>query len=107
MKRDFTYIDDIIDGLLKVCFFEDIELKSIYNIGCSNPVEILEFIKLLENQIGIKAQVNYKPIQKGEALSTFADITLIESDLGFKPKIAIEEGVNKFISWFKEYYNYK
>tara|TARA_B100000212_G_C27381459_1_gene537292 strand:- start:1462 stop:2478 length:1017 start_codon:yes stop_codon:yes gene_type:complete len=115
MMRDFTYIDDIIELILKA--IDKLSLKDnqinnsnliapaeIYNIGNSRPINLMEFINILEKEIGIKAIKNFKPMQPGDVKNTFSDTQKIEEWLGFKPNTEIEEGVKKFVSWYKQYY---
>ena len=103
MQRDFTYIDDIVQGILGA-----IKTKKsghwVYNLGNSQP-EILEnFISLIEQNLGMKANKNYLPIQPGDVEKTFANIDLSKKDLKFKPKTSIFKGIPKFIEWYKDYY---
>lgn len=109
MYRDFTYIDDIIDGILAVIPQEikkdDNGTKyKIYNIGNNKPVKIIDFISILEKNIGKTAKKEFLPMQKGDVYETFADIDDLIRDTGFKPKVSIEEGLEKFVSWYKQYY---
>lgn len=120
MKRDFTYIDDIVEGLLRVIDFipkpsPDWSSDSpnpgisyapyrIYNIGNNRPVELLHFIQVLETCLGVKAKKNLLPLQLGDVPYTYADIEDLFSDLAFKPETSIEEGIEKFVMWYREYY---
>ena len=120
MMRDFTYIDDIIEGIIKVLFKPaqqneqwnaiqpDITSSKapyrIYNIGHSSPVELMYFIETIEKAMGKVAIKEYLSIQPGDVLKTYADISKIEKDFNFQVTTSIEEGVKKFISWFKLYY---
>ena len=106
MKRDFTYIDDIVDGLKKIIsIIEKKELGyQIYNLGNNKPVELIYFIETLENAIGKKARKEYLPMQKGDVPITYADIDKTKEIFGFEPKIGIEKGLKEFIKWYKEYY---
>ncbi|MDD3048722.1 MAG: NAD-dependent epimerase/dehydratase family protein [Bacilli bacterium] len=112
MFRDFTYIDDIVESITllikkipkkdknQVCY-------KIYNIGNNKPEKIDRFIEILEKNIGKRAiKINY-PMQKGDVKSTFADISELIKDTSYKPKTNIEEGLKKFIEWYKEYYKIK
>jgi UDP-glucuronate 4-epimerase len=105
MKRDFTYIDDIIDGVIssleKSFDFE------IFNLGNNKPVNLLDFIEILEKKINIKANKNLVPMQPGDMKETYADISKSTKMLGFKPKTTIEEGLSRFIEWYKTYYKIK
>ncbi|MFA5010602.1 MAG: NAD-dependent epimerase/dehydratase family protein [Ignavibacteria bacterium] len=119
MKRDFTYIDDIIEGVIKVMTripkrkkktekiypSNSIAPYKIYNIGNSQPVELKYFIKVLEHSMRKKAKKKYLPLQAGDVLQTNADVIDLEKEIGFKPRISLEEGISKFISWYKGYYS--
>jgi UDP-glucuronate 4-epimerase len=123
MKRDFTYIDDIINGVIRI--MERIPQPNpswdmanpdpgssyapykLYNIGNNNPVELTKFIKLLEENIGRKAVKNLLPMQVGDVPITYADIDDLVRDIGFKPVTTIEEGIKKFVIWYRSYYNVK
>jgi len=102
MKRDFTYIDDIVDGMIAA-----INLGApceVFNLGNHRPVELLRFIELLEKALGKSAVKEMLPMQPGEVLETFADIEKSQKLLGFYPSISIEEGIERFAAWFKEYH---
>ncbi len=102
MKRDFTYIDDIIDGIMLVLEKElDFEL---FNLGHGSPSALMEFIETLEKCLNKKAEKDFLPMQKGDVPMTYADISKAERMLGFKPKVSLEEGVEKFVNWYKEWY---
>ena len=119
MKRDFTYIDDIIEGVVRVMDRvpepdagwngdrpdpgTSFAPYKIYNIGNNNPVELMRFIETLEDILGIKAEKNLLPIQPGDVPATFADVDDLVKDVGFKPSIPIQEGMKKFIEWYKEW----
>jgi len=76
----------------------------IYNIGNNQPVELVRFIEVLEEKLGKKAIKNFLPLQAGDVTETYADISAIQRDIGFKPATSIEEGIGKFVKWYKEYY---
>ena len=104
MERDFTYIDDIINGI-----FGTIEIKKkfkhkIYNLGNSKPELLEDFIKIIEDNLDKKARKKYLPIQPGDVEKTYADINESQNDLNFKPQTTIEQGIPRFISWYKSYY---
>ncbi len=102
MKRDFTYIDDIIKGVI-----ESLNTKfdyEIFNLGNNKAVNLLDFVSMLEEKLGIKAKKNMKPMQIGDMYETCADISKSEKMLGFKPKTDIDSGLQKFVDWFKKYY---
>lgn len=98
-KRDFTYIDNIIDGILAAinscCGYE------IYNLGSSNPIRLDELIKQIENVLGKKASVNYQPSQPGDVIQTYADITKAKSRLGYEPKTPLCLGLASFAEWLR------
>lgn len=103
MKRDFTYIDDMVPTVLRSldtpCSYE------IYNLGGNQPVELMHFISLLEKELGMEAEKEFLPMQPGDVVETYADIDKAKRDFGFEPKIGIEEGLKRFVEWFKEYYS--
>lgn len=119
-KRDFTYIDDIVNGIIKV--IEKPPQKNpnwtglkpdpgssrapwkVYNIGNNSPVELEEFIKAIEDSIGLKAKKNFLPLQPGDVPDTYADISALEKDFNYRPNTSIYEGINKFIDWYRDYY---
>ncbi|WP_375324234.1 NAD-dependent epimerase/dehydratase family protein [Flagellimonas sp. GZD32] len=110
MERDFTYIDDIVDGILKVIQkpqekrLEQKEFYKIYNIGNSKSVPLMQFITELENSLNITAIKDFQPIQPGDVLKTWADITEFEGDYDYHPTTNIKEGIEKFVTWYKSYY---
>jgi UDP-glucuronate 4-epimerase len=107
MQRDFTYIDDIVQGV--VAALEKVSNKSheVYNLGNNTPVKLLDFITTLEKTIGKEARKNFKPRQPGDVLTTYADITKAQKDLGYIPKTELAEGIGNFYQWYKEYYKIK
>lgn len=110
MRRDFTYIDDIVDGVLRVFGRppqpdDDGAPLKIYNIGNDRPVELLGFVEVLEGALGVKAIREMCPMQPGDVLSTHADITALRNDFGFSPKTRIEDGLPAFASWYRDYYS--
>jgi len=104
MERDFTYIDDAISGIIFA--FEESYPYEIFNIGNNNPVQLGYLINCLERKIGRKAIKEYLPLQSGDVIKTWADIEKAEKLLGFKPKFSIEQGIEKFINWYRSYYKY-
>ena len=120
MRRDFTYIDDIIEGVARVLdrppapdpvWDRDIPDPGtsyapyrIYNIGNNKPVELLHFIEVVEKCLGRKARKNLLPLQPGDVSVTYADISELERDIGFKPQTSLEEGIPRFIDWYRKYY---
>lgn len=121
MERDFTYIDDIVEGIYKLLDVipkpnpgwdetkDDISTSfapyKIYNIGNNQPVKLMKFISILEEKIGKEAEKIYMDMQPGDVLRTYADVSDLEKDIGFKPSTSIEDGLEKFVSWYRDYYN--
>lgn len=121
MVRDFTYVDDITEGIMKVS--EDIPVKvsdsvkeqnvsysktapyKVYNIGNSTPIQLMDFIIAIENSLGIKAKKKFMGMQPGDVPRTEADVKDLEKNLGYKPDTPVQRGINQFIEWYKEYYN--
>lgn len=121
MKRDFTYIDDIVEGIIRVA---DRPAKpnpdwtgqnpdpgssyapyKIYNIGNSNPVELMDYIGALEKALGKVAEKNMLPLQQGDVPSTFADVSDLVRDTGYKPATSVEDGVAAFVEWYNKFHN--
>jgi len=121
MKRDFTYIDDIVEGIFRVMKSipqantewsgENPDPESspapykIYNIGNNSPVGLMDFIHAIEEKLGKQAEKNFMPLQPGDVPATWADVTPLIEELGYTPKTKIKEGVGKFIDWYRWYYN--
>jgi len=120
MKRDFTYVDDVVSAMVKLIPMpakasinwnsnnpdpssSNVPYK-IYNIGNHSPVDLLDMIECLENEIGKKAVKNFEPMQMGDVQSTCADVTELMQDTGFSPSTNIAEGIKSFVAWYKEYY---
>ena len=119
-RRDFTYIDDIVEGVIRT--LDQIAVGNanwsgdtpdsatslapykLYNIGSNNPVELLRFIELIEDRLGRKAERNLLPLQPGDVPDTYADVDALIEDVGYKPTTPIEEGIARFIDWYREYY---
>lgn len=120
MERDFTYIDDIVEGIVRVMKRipepnphwsgenPDPAMSAapykLYNIGNNNPVKLLHLIEVLEECLGKKAEKNLLPLQPGDVAATFADVESLIKDVDFKPGTPIEEGVKKFVEWYQDYY---
>jgi len=120
-RRDFTYIDDIVEGIVRVIdrpapINPDWDSNNpdpasssapyrIYNIGNNNPVELMEYIKALESSIGIKAEKELLPLQPGDVPDTFADVDDLVKEFGYKPSMSVKQGVANFVKWYKEYNN--
>ncbi|MFC1681000.1 NAD-dependent epimerase [Pseudomonadota bacterium] len=120
MIRDFTYVDDIVEGIVRVIDqpakgneswsgsnpdpASSLAPYRIYNIGNNTPVELMKYIEVLESSLGKKAKLEMLPIQDGDVPATFADTTRFTDDLGFKPETTVEEGVSRFVDWYCSYY---
>ena len=109
MRRDFTFIDDIVSGVIAVTDAPPADAGAapphrVYNIGNNNPEPLLRMIDVLEEAIGVKAIRSLEPMQPGDVPATYADITAISRDYGFAPTTPIEVGIPKFVEWFKEYH---
>lgn len=107
MERDFTYIDDIIEGITALIHTpptEDQHLHRIVNIGRSSPVNLMTFIGFLEKYLGKKAIIHFMPIQQGDVPSTWADTTLLRNLTGYSPATDLEEGIRSFVEWYVEYH---
>ena len=123
MLRDFTYIDDIVEGVVRVLDKPATANPDwqgatpdpgtspapyrLFNIGNNNPVELNEFIEIIETCLGRKAIKEFQDIQPGDVKATFADIDDLINDVGFKPSTPLKTGIERFIRWYKEYYNIK
>jgi len=120
MRRDFTYIDDIVEGIVRVidrkpqslseAISESSSIRTeapykVYNIGNNQPVELLYFIETLENCLGIAAKKEMLPIQPGDVPETYADIEDLVKDTGFKPNTPLKVGLGRFVDWYRSYYN--
>ncbi len=120
MKRDFTYIDDIVEGVIRSldhvaepdpgwCGDQPDPGTSnapyrLYNIGNNSPVELMSLIETLEKQLGKTAEKVMLPIQPGDVPATYADVDALIEDVGFRPETSIEEGVSRFVKWYQEFY---
>jgi UDP-glucuronate 4-epimerase len=120
MVRDFTYIDDIVEGIVKILkrppagdpAFDrnhpdpasSADSYRVYNIGNSNPVRLQEFIDAIENELGVKANRKYLPMQPGDVPFTFADVSHLERDFGYRPATAVADGIREFVAWYRNYY---
>ena len=103
---EFFYreVDDIVEGILKVANARPDGYK-IYNIGNSKPVELLDFINLMEKAIGVPAIKELLPMQPGDVYETYADTTLLATDSGYRPSTPLEKGITEFLNWYKDYYH--
>ncbi|HHD15297.1 MAG TPA: NAD-dependent epimerase/dehydratase family protein, partial [Euryarchaeota archaeon] len=102
MQRDFTYIDDIVAGV--TASIDRPFRYEVFNLGNNEPSDLEYFISLIEKELGMKAERNYLPMQPGDVPATFADIEHSRKLLGFEPRTSLEEGVKRFIGWYREYY---
>ena len=106
--RDFTYVDDIVDGVVKVLLYPPaagaIPPGRIFNLGHHRPVETLLFVQMLEQLLGKKAAIELLPPQPGDMFETCADLTRVQAEIGFAPKVPLEEGLRRFVEWFRGYY---
>lgn len=103
LKRDFTYIDDIVSGVVAASDASHSGHK-LYNLGNHQPVALKHFVSVLEEALGKKAEIEYAPMQPGDVMETYADITESQNDLGYQPQCSIEKGLPMFVSWYKKYY---
>jgi UDP-glucuronate 4-epimerase len=120
MQRDFTYIDDIVEGICRVIDLPPVSNPAwcrdnpdpgtsycpyrIYNIGNNQKVALMRYIEVLEDCLGTKAKKNFLPMQPGDVPATFADVEDLIRDVGFKPNTSIEEGIRHFVEWYRDYY---
>lgn len=109
MQRDFTYVDDIVTGICALteksaALTMDGTPYKVYNIGNSSPVELMEFVRAIEDELGKKAVVAFRPLPAGDVKATYADTSDILRDTGFAPKTPLKDGVKAFVAWYKEYY---
>jgi len=107
LERDFTYVDDIVKGIIKITNSEKInedQKYSLYNIGNSKPVKLLDFITEIEDNLGEKAKKEMLPMQPGDVERTWADVSQLKKDFGYNPTTSVKEGVAKFVKWYNEYY---
>ncbi|UDM38215.1 GDP-mannose 4,6-dehydratase [Acinetobacter haemolyticus] len=108
MERDFTYIGDIVSGIMSIIEKGPVKKQevshNVYNLGNNKPEKLLDMINILEEKLGVKAEKNFLPMQPGDVYSTYADIEVTKKDYGYEPKISLEEGLDKFVLWYKSYY---
>lgn len=120
MKRDFTYIDDIVEGVVRIIDKKPVGDPQwngddpdpatsyapyrIYNIGNNNVVQLLDFIHVLEDCLGKKAQLEMLPMQNGDVKATFANVDALQEAVGFKPSTSVSEGLSRFVTWYRDYY---
>ena len=120
MKRDFTYVDDIVEGVIRIAAQpaapdpdwsgvapaagSSLAPWRLYNIGNNTPVELMRVIEILEAELGIEAVKDYLPMQPGDVPATFADVDALERAVGYRPKTPIEEGIRRFVAWYRDFY---
>ena len=120
MYRDFTYIDDIVEGVIRVIdhpAHSDISWNGkdgrvstssapykVYNIGNNNPVKLMDFITAIEKKLGKEIQKNFLPLQAGDVPATYADVNDLVEDLGYKPATSIQEGIDSFVDWYLDFF---
>lgn len=104
LSRDFTYIDDIVEGIVATIVKDNASEYAIYNIGNSKPVKLLDFVLEIEKATGIEAKKDMYPMQPGDVERTWADTSGLEKDYGYKSQTSISHGVKKFVEWYREYY---
>lgn len=121
MQRDFTYISDIVQGIIKVLDnppkgnknwnpknpdpSSSVAPYKIYNIGNNEPVELMYFVKTIEEELGKKAKINLLPIQPGDVPATYADVTDLVENFNYKPQTSVKEGIKNFINWYRKFYS--
>jgi len=119
-SRDFTYIDDIVEGIIKILDnpartnikwdsnnpdpATSMSPWSVYNIGNNKPVQLMDYIKALEKTLGIKAKINFLPLQQGDVSNTYANVDNLISKINYKPSTSINDGISNFVDWYKKYY---
>jgi UDP-glucuronate 4-epimerase len=120
MLRDFTYIDDIVEGIIRVIDnpakmnekWDNVDPSTssapykVYNIGNNNPVKLMDFIEAIENKLGKKIEKNMMPLQAGDVPATYADVSDLVEDLDYKPATPVQDGINNFIDWYLEFFGY-
>jgi len=105
--RDFTYIDDIVEGTIKTLLYprpSSAIPARIFNLGHQRSVETVLFVRMLEEMLGRSAQVEFLPPQIGDIVETCADLGRVRAEVGYSPKVPLEEGLRRFVAWFKTYY---
>jgi len=123
MWRDFTYVDDIVEGVIRVADLPPVKDEqwsveegssasssapySIYNIGHGSPISLMDFVKAIEDELGIEAKKNYREMQPGDVYQTYADTTDLFDAVGYQPSVGVKEGVAEFVRWYKDFYQIK
>ena len=115
MRRDFTYIDDVVEGIYRCCFkaafseqnrsdFFSTAPYRIFNIGNGKPVKLMDFIRILETNLGLESEKEYLGMQKGDVVETWANLEKIRDWIDYKPSTSIEEGLFNLVNWYKNFY---
>ena len=119
MIRDFTYIDDVVEGVVRIIMaqpstrhdpahegeIKGATLAKVYNIGCSRAVQLMEYIRALESALGKKAKLDLMPMQDGDVPATEADVSALQADFDYRPRTTINEGIARFVEWYRSYYD--
>ncbi len=105
MKRDFTYIDDIVAGVKAALFTDGLEPYEVFNLGNNTPENLMDFIQTLADALGVEPKMEMLPMQAGDVPITFADISKAQQKLGYQPETSMETGLKSFVSWYREYFN--
>lgn len=106
--RDFTYIDDIVESIVRLMSYAPNETEKfyqIYNIGNGNPVALMEYVQLIEKYVGKKANIEFYPAQPGDMENTHADVSALYERIHFKPQVLLDEGVQRYVAWYREYFH--
>lgn len=121
LARDFTYIDDIVEGVARVLAqpaeknarwsgapadpaTSGVAPHRLFNIGCGTPVKVMDFVAILENTLGTKAEIDLQPMQAGDVQQTWCDVTELEAAVGYRPTVSLEDGVGLFVEWYRDFY---
>ena len=110
LYRDFTYIDDIVDGIVKMLQQPQTTGNNgkapykLYNIGNSSPVKLMDFIETIEKALGKEAEKEYHDMQPGDVYKTFADVSELQKDFGYSPDTPLDQGIGKFVEWYNSFY---
>ena len=108
MLRDFTYIDDVVEGVRRVVeSTNNVGKYKVYNIGRGEPIALLDFIQCLGESLGVEPKLNLLPMQAGDVVKTMADTKALKNDFGYQPTVSIEEGTRLFANWYKNYFGFK
>lgn len=106
MIRDFTYIDDITEGVVKVVESREAsEQYKVYNIGRGEKIQLMDFIDCMSEHLGVSAKINMMPMQDGDVPRTMANTEALQRDFAYQPSVSVGEGVRRFAQWYKEYYH--